>query len=264
MKKLYATFTASLFLAGIAQAVDYDITVINGDSAAVDYTDATFTGSVTFTGNNFGHNDNFTNADFSGTTITIGSGGRTGNQPFIAANITGTDFSGVTFNISPYAHNTADSRFNAFTTATGTGANFSNSTWNFTTTDISPTNTGFFSGVLAGTAGAANLAGKADAFDFSGATFTFAGATGTALTANRTLVIGNLGSSGTTEATAFGSIADAAFLTNNYAAFGYADAAGLSTALTAAGWQVIPEPSSYALLAGLLGMSYVMVRRRRA
>jgi hypothetical protein len=255
MKKLYVTLSAGLFLAGIVQAAT--LADIDAAAATVDYTGEDFSEqSVETAADNWGRSDNFTNADFSSAEFTF-----TGNQPFLATTITNADFSGATFNITTWA-NTSVMRFNAFRNATGTGADFSDSVWNFTlsTTNEFETIEFFNYG-----AGATDLASKEDAFDFSGAVFTFdiSASNEASQTALVAAIITNLGSTGTTEETAFGAIADAAFLTNNYAAFGYADADALGTALTSAGWQVIPEPGSYALLAGLLGMSYVMVRRRR-
>ncbi|MGJ8634999.1 MAG: hypothetical protein ACSHX7_13865 [Luteolibacter sp.] len=56
--------------------------------------------------------------------------------------------------------------------------------------------------------------------------------------------------------TAIGAKYDAAFTTNNFAAFGYATEGDLATALDTAGWQAISEPSS-------LGVGGLALRRRR-
>ncbi|CAA6691322.1 MULTISPECIES: PEP-CTERM sorting domain-containing protein [unclassified Lentimonas] len=246
MKKLYATFTASLFLAGIAQAAL--LTDIDGAAASVDYTGEDFSGQTVGTElapnstDNWGRSDIFTNADFSSAEFNL-----SGNQSFLGTTITGADFTGATFNITTWLSGTTQ-RFNTFRNATGSGASFEDTAWNITLSSTDAfDNSEFFDGT-----------GTLSAMDFSGATFTFdiTDSDVATQTAAVDVIIGNLGDSA--------SYFDDDFVTNNFVAFGYASGALLEADLVSNGWQVIPEPGSYALLAGLLGMSYVMVRRRRA
>ena len=74
------------------------------------------------------------------------------------------------------------------------------------------------------------------------------------------LLITNLG--GFDGLTAIGAFYDGTFLSHNFAAFGYVSEVALQTELDNAGWQSVPEPSSFALFAGLFGLVNVMLRRR--
>ncbi|CAA6679924.1 MULTISPECIES: PEP-CTERM sorting domain-containing protein [unclassified Lentimonas] len=288
MKKLYTAFSAGLLLAGLAQAAVYDIgtdsTVTydssldtltntgpitdgdwtdstlkindgsnlsntdftalgitswatgkfstNGGTAVTNFNGANLSGlGLTFSGNNFGYNDTFVGADFSNSTISNASGN---NQFFLFSDLSYANFSGATININ--------GNLNTFRDATLTGADFSNITWGVASSVG-------FSTFFSGGAGSTSVADKNLAANFSGADLS--NLTGTAATE----LIANLGKFD--GGTAIGAFYDDALIANSGGAF-------TKTALDAAGWQSIPEPSSYALLAGLLGMSCVMARRRRA
>lgn len=272
MKKLPLIFTAGCLLTNLAQAAL--LTDIDADAAVADYSSQIFTGPQPFstTLNNWGRADNFIGADFSGLTLTIGdssvNGGNNSNQPFLFSTIVNADFSGVTFNWAPSL--TVDGhRINMFRqvaaggNTANTGATFANSVWNIELagTTLNPNNPTVNQGFFNDGAGVTVAANVADAVDFSGADFNFSGAGAATLNDDiAALLIGNLG--GFDGFTAVGAFYDATFVANNSAAFGYASDAALESALDAAGWQAVPEPSSFALLVGFLGLGSVMVRRR--
>ncbi|MGJ8672708.1 PEP-CTERM sorting domain-containing protein [Rubritalea sp.] len=241
MKTLYTTLSAGLFLTGIAQAA-LTLDSITNNSGIDDSTGVDFSGqSVTSSIDNWGRNDVFTNADLTSTTITL-----SGNQAFLGTTITNTDFTGATFNITTWLSGSLQ-RFNTFRNATGSGASFVDTAWNITLSSADAfNNSEFFDGT-----------GTFSNMDFSGAAFSFDITSSDAATQTAAVgvIVANLGDTGASY--------DTAFLTNNFAAFGYGDEAALGSALTSAGWQAaaVPEPSSVALL-GLGGLS-LMLRRRR-
>jgi hypothetical protein len=255
--KLLVTLASGLFLAGLVQAAT--LADINAAKATVDYTGEDFSGqSVDTDIDNWGYNDNFTDADFSDATFTF-----SGNQPFLATTITNADFSGATFNWTLYENND-ELRANLFrvTTVTGTAyanASFANTVWNITLDGTSISIDDWFNDG----SGALTADTASDAVDFSGAEFNFFGIGADDLADDMAaILISNLG--GFDGDTAIGAKYDTTFLTNNYEVFGYDSVDDLETALISAGWQSIPESSAYALIAGFLGLGCALVRRRRA
>ncbi|MGJ8676130.1 MAG: PEP-CTERM sorting domain-containing protein [Akkermansiaceae bacterium] len=222
---------AALTLAVVDNAAAVD------DSSGVDFSGQILTTSI----DNWGRNDNFSNATLTNVIFNFNGG----NQPFLNTDISGADFSGATFNWDVFVIN-GDHRVNMFRGLTGIdGASFVDTIWNIDLSEDSIGNADFFN----------NGSGITTGVDFSGADFNFSG-TDTSLADDiGGLLITNLG-------TGVGAVYDDAFVTNNFADFGFADEAALETALDGAGWQAVPEPSSTALLGlGALGM---LVHRRRA
>jgi hypothetical protein len=245
-----------LLLASLAQAAL--LTDITAASAVANYTGADFTNqTVTTALSNWGYNDNFSGANFSDATFTFNGG----NQMFLFVDISDANFTGATFNWTPYTLTTTNPdshRINMFRGTKGiAGADFSDTVWNITLSESVIENSDFFNNG----AGATDVASKANAINFSGADFNFLG-TDTSLADDiGALLINHLGSTGT-GAAAFGAKYDTAFVTNNFAAFGYADADALDTALTTAGWQMIPEPATIGML-GLGAIITFLARRMR-
>jgi hypothetical protein len=247
MKKLgYILF--GLLVAGVAQAAV--ITAVDGGSASVSYTNENWSSSeLTITIDNWGRSDNFSGTDFSDSKFTI-----SGNQAFLFVNISNSDFSGTTFDWTPYVYSGGE-RINIFRTTTGSaGADFSDTVWNITLS------TGSFNavGMFDGGAGVTDAANAADALSMAGADFNFLGTDTSLADEIGALLITNLG--GFDGETAIGAFYDTAFLNNNATAFGYADADALDTALTTAGWQVIPEPATIGMLG--LGAIITLLTRR--
>jgi hypothetical protein len=239
MKKRIQIAMIGLLTAGVAQAAL--LTDIDGSAAVVDWSGADFTNQTLTTSiDNWGRNDNFSEANFSDAIFNFDGG----NQPFLAVDISDADFTGATFNWTPYTLSGQKHRVNMFRNATGSaGADFSDTVWDITLNVAELDNTDFFNNG----AGAADVANKADAMNFSGADFNFLG-TDTSLADDiGALLISNLGSTGT-GAAAFGAKYDSDFVNNNYSDFGYVSAVALETDLTTAGWQVIPEPATLGLV----------------
>lgn len=250
-KEILSLSVAALCLPLVAQAAL--LTNIDGGGGAADYDGADFSGqTVTATAHNWGYNDTFVGANFSSATFSFNGG----NQPFLFVDVTGADFSGATFNWTPFQ--TSGVFINIFRTSLGiSGASFEDTVWNIVLNGSAiATDQMFDTG-----AGATSAATAADALSMAGADFNFSGSDTSLADDIGSLLIANLG--GFDGGTAIGAFYDDDFVANNYASFGYGSEALLETALDSAGWQAIPEPSAYALLAGFTGLALAMIRRRR-
>ncbi len=185
---------------------------------------------VTGTGNNYFSNDNFSGASFVGSTLNLLGEGSYGNQPFLNADLTNADFTGATINYNSYRASTATQNVNLFRDATLSGANFSDAVLNF---DISGTGVSVVDGFF-GTG----------AIDLSGALFNFTGDSEHIDTVAAAIL----------ETFTSANTYDQDFYDNNFATFGFTDAATFAAA--------VPEPSSLALIG--LGALVMVSKRRKA